>query len=68
MSRTASTTFEGKVEEALKNASGAQVERRPPPEPDGIIHEATALAGARFGRYFDRTFAQTIKLRRWALR
>src|SRR3954468_23410022 len=26
-------------------------------EPDGIIHEATALADARFGRNFDRTFA-----------
>src|SRR2546426_9693108 len=32
-------------------------------EPDGIIHEATALADARFGRNFDRTFAQTNRLR-----
>jgi nucleoside-diphosphate-sugar epimerase len=32
-------------------------------EPDGIIHEATALADARFGRNFDRAFAQTIRLR-----
>jgi 2-alkyl-3-oxoalkanoate reductase len=32
-------------------------------EPDGIIHEATALADARSSRNFDRTFAQTIRLR-----
>jgi 2-alkyl-3-oxoalkanoate reductase len=31
--------------------------------PDAIIHEATALANARFGRSFDRTFAQTNRLR-----
>jgi nucleoside-diphosphate-sugar epimerase len=31
--------------------------------PDGIIHEATALANARFGRDFDRAFAPTIRLR-----
>jgi nucleoside-diphosphate-sugar epimerase len=32
-------------------------------EPDAIVHEATALANARFGRNFDRTFAQTNRLR-----
>ena len=32
-------------------------------EPDGIIHEATALADVSFGRNFDRTFAQTNRLR-----
>jgi nucleoside-diphosphate-sugar epimerase len=31
--------------------------------PDAIVHEATALANARFGRNFDRTFAQTNRLR-----
>jgi nucleoside-diphosphate-sugar epimerase len=32
-------------------------------EPDAIVHEATALADARFTRKFDRTFAQTNRLR-----
>jgi nucleoside-diphosphate-sugar epimerase len=32
-------------------------------EPEAIVHEATALATARFGRNFDRTFAQTNRLR-----
>ena len=32
-------------------------------EPDAIVHEATALADARFSRKFDRTFAQTNRLR-----
>src|SRR6185312_3102073 len=31
--------------------------------PEAIIHEATALADVRFGRNFDRTFAQTNRLR-----
>ncbi|HXV57719.1 MAG TPA: NAD(P)-dependent oxidoreductase [Gaiellaceae bacterium] len=31
--------------------------------PDAIVHQATALADARFGRSFDRTFAQTNRLR-----
>jgi 2-alkyl-3-oxoalkanoate reductase len=31
--------------------------------PDAIVHQATALADARFGRNFDRTFAQTNRLR-----
>jgi nucleoside-diphosphate-sugar epimerase len=31
--------------------------------PDAIVHQATALAKARFGRSFDRTFAQTNRLR-----
>jgi nucleoside-diphosphate-sugar epimerase len=31
--------------------------------PEAIIHQATALAGIRFGRNFDRTFAQTDRLR-----
>jgi len=31
--------------------------------PEAIIHEATALADIRFGRNFDRTFAQTNRLR-----
>jgi nucleoside-diphosphate-sugar epimerase len=31
--------------------------------PDAIVHQATALANARFGRNFDRTFAQTNLLR-----
>jgi nucleoside-diphosphate-sugar epimerase len=31
--------------------------------PDAIIHEATALADMSFGRNFDRTFAQTNRLR-----
>jgi 2-alkyl-3-oxoalkanoate reductase len=31
--------------------------------PDAVVHEATALANARFGRNFDRTFAQTNRLR-----
>jgi nucleoside-diphosphate-sugar epimerase len=32
-------------------------------QPEAIVHEATALAGARFTRNFDRTFAQTNRLR-----
>src|SRR5262249_36986595 len=32
-------------------------------EPDAIIHEATSLADASFGRNFDRIFAQTSRLR-----
>src|SRR6187200_1101205 len=32
-------------------------------EPDAIVHEATALADVRFSRSFDRTFAQTNRLR-----
>jgi nucleoside-diphosphate-sugar epimerase len=32
-------------------------------EPEAIVHEATALAGARFSRNFDRTFAATNRLR-----
>jgi nucleoside-diphosphate-sugar epimerase len=32
-------------------------------EPDAIAHEATALADVRFSRNFDRTFAQTNRLR-----
>jgi 2-alkyl-3-oxoalkanoate reductase len=32
-------------------------------EPDAIIYQATALADMRFGRNFDRTFAQTNRLR-----
>jgi 2-alkyl-3-oxoalkanoate reductase len=31
--------------------------------PDAIVHQATALANARFGRNFDRTFAKTNRLR-----
>ena len=31
--------------------------------PDAIVHQVTALANARFGRSFDRTFAQTNRLR-----
>ena len=31
--------------------------------PDAIVHEATALADARFSRNLDRTFAQTNRLR-----
>jgi nucleoside-diphosphate-sugar epimerase len=31
--------------------------------PDAIVHQATALANARFRRNFDRTFAQTNRLR-----
>ncbi len=33
-------------------------------DPDAIVHQATALANARFGRNLDRTFAQTNRLRR----
>jgi 2-alkyl-3-oxoalkanoate reductase len=33
-------------------------------EPDAIVHQATALADARFSRNMDRTFAQTNRLRR----
>src|ERR1700693_17335 len=32
-------------------------------KPEAIIHQATALAGARFGRNLDRTFAPTNRLR-----
>jgi nucleoside-diphosphate-sugar epimerase len=32
-------------------------------EPDAIVHQATALADLRFSRNFDRTFAQTNRLR-----
>jgi nucleoside-diphosphate-sugar epimerase len=32
-------------------------------EPEAIIHEATALAAAKFGRSFDKTFAATNRLR-----
>jgi nucleoside-diphosphate-sugar epimerase len=32
-------------------------------QPDAVVHEATALADARFTRKFDRTFAQTNRLR-----
>ena len=32
-------------------------------QPDAIVHEATALADAKFTRNFDRTFAQTNRLR-----
>jgi 2-alkyl-3-oxoalkanoate reductase len=32
-------------------------------EPDAIIHQATALADARFSRHLDRSFAQTNRLR-----
>jgi 2-alkyl-3-oxoalkanoate reductase len=31
--------------------------------PDAIVHQATALAGAGFGRSLDRTFAATNRLR-----
>jgi len=34
-----------------------------PAEPDAIVYQATALADVRFGRNFDRTFAQTNRLR-----
>jgi 2-alkyl-3-oxoalkanoate reductase len=32
-------------------------------KPEAIVHQATALAGARFGRNLDRTFAPTNRLR-----
>jgi len=32
-------------------------------QPDAIVHQATALADAKFTRNFDRTFAQTNRLR-----
>jgi nucleoside-diphosphate-sugar epimerase len=32
-------------------------------EPDAIVHQATALAGARFSKHLDRTFAATNRLR-----
>ena len=32
-------------------------------EPDAIVHQATALANARWSRSLDRTFAQTNRLR-----
>ncbi|HSD76162.1 MAG TPA: NAD(P)-dependent oxidoreductase [Solirubrobacteraceae bacterium] len=32
-------------------------------EPEAIVHQATALANLRFSRNFDRTFAQTNRLR-----
>src|SRR4051794_10745172 len=41
------------VREAVKRA-----------DPDAIVHQATALANARFGRNLDRTVAQTNRLRR----
>ena len=31
--------------------------------PDVVVHQLTALAGVKFGRNFDRTFAQTNRLR-----
>jgi 2-alkyl-3-oxoalkanoate reductase len=33
-------------------------------KPDAIVHQATALTGARFSKDLDRTFAQTNRLRR----
>jgi 2-alkyl-3-oxoalkanoate reductase len=33
-------------------------------EPDAVVHQATALAGMRFSRSLDRTFAPTNRLRR----
>jgi nucleoside-diphosphate-sugar epimerase len=33
-------------------------------EPDAIVHQATALAGVRFSKHLDRSFAQTNRLRR----
>jgi nucleoside-diphosphate-sugar epimerase len=32
-------------------------------EPDAIVHQATALADARFSKHLDRTFSQTNRLR-----
>ena len=32
-------------------------------EPEAIVHQATALADVRFSRHFDRSFAQTNRLR-----
>ena len=32
-------------------------------EPDAIVHQATALAGVRFSKHLDRSFAQTNRLR-----
>ncbi len=32
-------------------------------KPDAVVHEATALAAVRFGRNFDRLFAETNRLR-----
>jgi nucleoside-diphosphate-sugar epimerase len=32
-------------------------------EPEAIVHQATALANARFSKHLDRTFAQTNRLR-----
>ncbi len=32
-------------------------------KPDAIVHQATALANAKFGRHLDRTFAATNRLR-----
>ena len=32
-------------------------------QPDAIVHQATALSGAKFGRSLDRTFAATNRLR-----
>jgi nucleoside-diphosphate-sugar epimerase len=32
-------------------------------QPEAIVHQATAIANARFGRSLDRTFAQTNRLR-----
>jgi len=33
-------------------------------EPDAIVHQVTALAGVRFSKHLDRSFAQTNRLRR----
>jgi 2-alkyl-3-oxoalkanoate reductase len=33
-------------------------------EPDAVVHQATALADVRFSRKFDRSFAETNRLRR----
>src|SRR5438552_790938 len=32
-------------------------------EPEAIVHEATALGNAKWGRNFDKTFAETNELR-----
>jgi len=45
----------------LNAAAVAEAVRRA--EPDAIVHQATALAGARFGRSLDRTFVGTNQLR-----
>ena len=49
---------------ALDLLDGAAVRRTVlEAEPDAIVHQATALADATFSRNFDRTFAQTNRLR-----